>query len=895
MNSETPFLGAKRLNNTPIFVVGCHRSGTTLLRYLLDAHPRLACPPETKFIGGIDAFLNYPQALTGLAQMGVDRADVLATFRSFISASHEAYARRQGKSRWVDKTPNYYRFLSLIDTLFQGDVLFVFLTRHPLDTVCSLELSEPFRRQTPEDPEIARAVSAYGRSRQSWGQYWKEVYERVVSFAQAAPARSLIVKYEELVLRPEATLATMLSFLGEQNPGNLAEVAFSSNHTAGDGDWKIRQTNRIHSDSLDLWRTWPEDEVSAVWAVVDETARKLNYAPPPQSREDATVAAPPTVLGDGGDGVDLFYPEPTFSFYLNRDISVVLTRDVEVLCELSPIEAQVLSSCQGLRDIGDHVHQSLRTGVRATPTQLADAVVSLLERGALKDGRQLLSREDTNGSSPQKISDVIIVTADRPSTVRRGLTSAIEHARRFGENVRFLVVDGSRRETEATEATVVDIRSRLGADVRYVGPRQAERFRLALADSGIPPEVVRFGLTLGEIGSNRNLGLLLSAGRQGLMIDDDVLCSPWGNGFSSRVTLVGHDDVQEWRFFGTRDEALGSTQALDASIYGAHSNVLGQTVRSIVTDGARTIDGREACGHMIRAFDEGDGGTVRVTLAGLAGDAARHCSHHVLFREGRLRRILLNDPNALRTALRTREVHRIVLDLTITHELYCMTYCMGFDNRQLLPPFMPVGRGEDAVFGGLLAFCNSDAVAAHLPVGILHDSHRPALYGDEAMPSARETRLAELVMHTIQSATGVYGGAPGQRSARLGDVMIDIGSLPQRDFLASITNAHLSLRSARLAAIDADLSAMPQADRTWASELETYRNTLHSSLRDPLFFVPTEVKIGGESRDESVKRTQAFLVGFGTLLKCWPSIWATAAGFDWERLTSTVLNDIGDM
>src|SRR3954462_15908459 len=45
----------------PAFLVGCHRSGTTLLRRLLDSHPHIACPPESKFIAGFEAFLTYPQ------------------------------------------------------------------------------------------------------------------------------------------------------------------------------------------------------------------------------------------------------------------------------------------------------------------------------------------------------------------------------------------------------------------------------------------------------------------------------------------------------------------------------------------------------------------------------------------------------------------------------------------------------------------------------------------------------------------------------------------------------------------------------------------------------------------------------------------------------------------
>ena len=43
-------------DNTPFFLVGCVRSGTTLLRDLLRAHPRLECPEETHFFRWADPF-----------------------------------------------------------------------------------------------------------------------------------------------------------------------------------------------------------------------------------------------------------------------------------------------------------------------------------------------------------------------------------------------------------------------------------------------------------------------------------------------------------------------------------------------------------------------------------------------------------------------------------------------------------------------------------------------------------------------------------------------------------------------------------------------------------------------------------------------------------------------
>jgi hypothetical protein len=108
----------------PIFLIGCHRSGTTLLRYLLDAHPNLACPPESKFVAAFERVLTYPQALRGLESLGISTDRLLMEFGRLTAKLLGEFSNARGKRRWVDKTPNYYRLLSLIDRMFQHQVTF---------------------------------------------------------------------------------------------------------------------------------------------------------------------------------------------------------------------------------------------------------------------------------------------------------------------------------------------------------------------------------------------------------------------------------------------------------------------------------------------------------------------------------------------------------------------------------------------------------------------------------------------------------------------------------------------------------------------------------------------------------------------------------------------------
>src|SRR3954451_14080074 len=111
----------------PFFIVGCGRSGTTILRLLFNAHPDVAIPPESQFIARLVA--SWPRMITGdgvdadaivrsigrrLDHMEIDRGLARAKLRALRDRTPRAatetifriVAERAGKPRWADKTPN---------------------------------------------------------------------------------------------------------------------------------------------------------------------------------------------------------------------------------------------------------------------------------------------------------------------------------------------------------------------------------------------------------------------------------------------------------------------------------------------------------------------------------------------------------------------------------------------------------------------------------------------------------------------------------------------------------------------------------------------------------------------------------------------------------------------
>jgi hypothetical protein len=206
--------GAADSSRTPVpFVVGVTRSGTTLLRLMLDAHPQLAVPPETHFLPDlIDAARadgatpeSTAAAVTGNRRWGdfhLDPDELLERFRRIepmdateaIRAFFELYAEKQGKPRWGDKTPIYINRMLLIQR-YLPEARFVHLIRDGRDAALS-RAKRVLREPTPMDKVAAR---------------WKN---RILRAREQASRLNhyLELRYEDLVREPEATLRRLCEF-----------------------------------------------------------------------------------------------------------------------------------------------------------------------------------------------------------------------------------------------------------------------------------------------------------------------------------------------------------------------------------------------------------------------------------------------------------------------------------------------------------------------------------------------------------------------------------------------------------------------------------------------------------------------------------------------------------
>jgi hypothetical protein len=205
----------------PVIVLGVRRSGTTLLRVILDRSPELAIPDESYFVPQLarrhptpvdpDAFLEDLRRIPTLREWSLSPAVVRARLRpgvqtgEAIAAVFAAYAAERGKERWGDKTPLYMQHLDLLERLFPG-AHFVHLVRDGRDAALSF-LSVPPGLMT----------EGWGHPRDAAGfacQWATEVRAAQRLGGHVGSERYLELRYEALVAEPEAEVRRVCAFAG---------------------------------------------------------------------------------------------------------------------------------------------------------------------------------------------------------------------------------------------------------------------------------------------------------------------------------------------------------------------------------------------------------------------------------------------------------------------------------------------------------------------------------------------------------------------------------------------------------------------------------------------------------------------------------------------------------
>ena len=273
----------------PIFIIGASRSGTTMLRLILNAHPNIAIPDELKYFNSLPHTVDLRAWRTPAMSSesydswvkryfherqnvlkGVNVEDIIENIRcratkdlrAPLSIAMAHYAARHGKKRWGEKTPHNIFYVDVIHDMFPAGK-FIHLVRDPRAVVSSMNCSPYFAHDS--------AINALN---------WRHAIRSGVSYFNLIRTSKelLTIRYEDLVSHPETTTRTICEFVGEEFSSVMLEFHRTSDEEMS-GNIRTRSiTKPINPTNRIKWMSnLSSHDIRVIESICSAEMQELGY------------------------------------------------------------------------------------------------------------------------------------------------------------------------------------------------------------------------------------------------------------------------------------------------------------------------------------------------------------------------------------------------------------------------------------------------------------------------------------------------------------------------------------------------------------------------------------------------------------------------------------------
>jgi hypothetical protein len=268
----------------PFFILGAGRSGTSLLSRMLNQHPNLAVPPESHLYNTFHPWHSHYGSLAAPQNRANLVADIVASgplrdwsprlradevlahidgedFGAVVDGVMRAWAARQGKRRWGEKTPKHVRYWRQISADFEGSPV-IHVVRDGRDVALSM------------------IEARFGpKSIYSCAKEWKEYLEQVEHIRNSVPhALFFELAYEDLLEDPRRVLKETCEFLGERYAPEMLGYYHDTSPYPTDARNQQNLTKPVMVENTQKWRTrMTSDEVRVFEAVAGDALARRGY------------------------------------------------------------------------------------------------------------------------------------------------------------------------------------------------------------------------------------------------------------------------------------------------------------------------------------------------------------------------------------------------------------------------------------------------------------------------------------------------------------------------------------------------------------------------------------------------------------------------------------------
>lgn len=547
---------------------------------------------------------------------------------------------------------------------------------------------------------------------------------------------------------------------------------------------------------------------------------------------------------------------------------------------------RIVDGCKKFEKSSIHIKNMMEKNkqLKGMRVELEKLIDSLRTAGILLDSSFVLDKFNgfrADDSSYPTVQDVYIATCDRPEALKRLLGSIVEDLSITHKSWNLNVVDDSRDEksSDQVKKLVDHFNNKMSQNIRYIGAPEVYAVEQYAhknnPDIGSALNFLLWGdrsIGVGTYGAAWNRALLLSKSRGFIKIDDDVLFKICVSGAESKSVRIGKSlrttsflNQTDWDNYlesGTRSILDEHSRFLGQSIVHAVKSVGGTSAKpsmligqpaTLLTDlDATSRIVMTSCGYI------GDPGTAsNQWLLGLADEA-----HGMLVRsEGeyvrnKCNRNLMLGQNCY--ALETYSDH--------------MSGITGIDNTLLLPPYFPIFRNEDFLFGKMVQFLYPGSVVMDQPWMVPHLPLEPRKWAPDQIIKPRKMGMLFFIGMYIEKHQSNWQGS--EIRARYSALIEILKDLQQSDDSRLISLVHEEMSALAASAIynaEKKLAEFSDAPGYWKNDVQASieSNMKYLSGLNKEFLV--DLKFAGH-QSKAVEVFRYLLSRYIRALEYWPEI-----------------------
>jgi len=546
-----------------------------------------------------------------------------------------------------------------------------------------------------------------------------------------------------------------------------------------------------------------------------------------------------------------------------------------------------LRFCDKFRTLEDQV-----TVVASKIPELADhrddlrhVLTSVLDVGLMVSSEEFSHTIRTESALPDSKSAPVIclLTCDRPEALSR-LLESIGKNKEVNTDQPWYVIDDSRmHDRQRKNRSIIDsFNQKQHAQVTYFGLEAQGRFQTQLTDL-LPEHGQQIDFLIGRhanagiasYGRSRNLALLLSVNSHLICMDDDILYEKLAAPIKSTIPgisskpreAVFYDTPFEWQ----QDNAGADDPAEEMNRFLGKS--LGQAFYALGHHKLTTENTRDLLPIELDRIKPDS--RILVTACGSFGDPGSNGIDWIFSLEDESRDKLLSSKEHYELGITQRNLwcgrksHHFVTGFALLSQM------TGLDNQSLLPPYFPLFRNEDLLFGEALQFIHPDALLMEFPWAVAHLPLDGRKWNKMQMNKAAPHDFSALTSyHLTSNETAFHSDDPVSRIHTLGQQLLDLSTTNDTGLLNLIEEHTLRMRSAKIQYFSRMLEEAEGTPDYWQNDVKKIIAANQSRLLEP-----TDAMLDSLSDSDAGNKldlARNYWRNFGLAMKAWPELRAAA-------------------